>query len=77
MFGFLTAAGLFALFFLPWYEDPAYYAAEYGIDGLFDTLMSGIRWVTTVFGMATLAMVLFARRVEPQRQRALPTGNQR
>jgi hypothetical protein len=65
MFGFLTAAGLFALFFLPRYEDPDYYTAEYGIEGLFYTLMSAIRWVTAAFGMATLAMVILAKRVEP------------
>ena len=65
MFGFLTAAGVFALFFLPWFDDPQAYADSYGIEGFFDTLMSGIRWLTTAFGLVTVALVMIARRVEP------------
>ena len=29
---FLTAVGIIALFFLPWYDDPQSYAEVYGID---------------------------------------------
>ena len=66
MFGFLTAAGLFALLFLPWYEDPAYYTTEYGIDGLFDILMAGIRWMTAAFGLVTIALFAISRRMDPK-----------
>lgn len=65
MFGCLTAAGIIAIFFLPWYEDPKSYADDYGIEGFFDILMNCIRWTTTAFGVLTAALVLIARRVEP------------
>jgi len=65
MSGFLTAAGIIAIFFLPWYDDPQSYADDYGIDGFFDILMSTIRWMTAAFGLLTAALVMIARRVEP------------
>jgi amino acid transporter len=64
MFGLLTIAGTIAVFFLPWYDDPQSYTRVYGIEGFFDTLMSGIRWLTTAFGLVTVALVIIARRVE-------------
>jgi hypothetical protein len=64
MFGLLTIAGTIAVFFLPWYDDPQPYTRVYGIEGFFDTLMSGIRWLTTAFGLVTVALVIIARRVE-------------
>jgi amino acid transporter len=72
MFGCLTAAGLIAVFFLPWYEDPQYYAAAYGIDGFFDILMSGIRWMTAAFGLTATALLVIAKRVEPTNQKPAP-----
>ena len=72
MFGCLTAAGLIAVFFLPWYEDPEYYAAAYGIDGFFDILMSGIRWMTAAFGLTATALLVIAKRVEPAGQKPAP-----
>ena len=65
MSGLLTIAGIIALFFLPWYDDPQPYAKVYGSEGFFDTLMDGIRWLTMAFGLLTVAMVIIARRVEP------------
>jgi hypothetical protein len=65
MFGFLTAIGIIAIYFLPWYDDPQSYAVEYGIDGLFDTLMTCIRWMTATFGALTAILIVTARRVEP------------
>ena len=65
MFGLLTAAGIIAMFFLPWYEDPASYSEDYGIEGFFDILMSWIHWMTGVFGVTTIALLLISRRVEP------------
>lgn len=65
MAGLLTIAGIIALFFLPWYDDPQAYAEVYGIEGIFDTLMSGIRWLTAAFGLLTAALLMIARRVEP------------
>ena len=73
MFGCLTAAGVIAIFFLPWYDDPQSYADDYGIEGFFDTLMSGIRWMTAAFGALTAAMLMIARRVEPSARRARDT----
>jgi hypothetical protein len=65
MFGILTAIGIIALFFLPWYDDPQSYTDDYGIEGLFDILMSCIRWMTAAFGVLTAALLVIARRVEP------------
>jgi len=65
MFGGLTAVGIIAVFFLPWYDDPQYYTDEYGIEGLFDILMSCIRWMTAAFGVLTAALLIIAKRVEP------------
>ena len=65
MFGGLTAVGIIAVFFLPWYDDPQYYTDEYGIEGLFDILMSCIRWMTAAFGVLTAALLIIAGRVEP------------
>jgi amino acid transporter len=66
MFGCLTIIGLIAVFFLPWYDDPQSYTDDYGIEGIFDTLMTCVRWMTVGFGALTAAMILLARRVEPQ-----------
>jgi hypothetical protein len=65
MFGFLTAVGLIAIVFLPWYDQPQSYAELYGIEGFFDMLMTGIRWLTATFGLVTAALIVVARRVEP------------
>lgn len=65
MFGCMTAAGIIAMFFLPWYEDPQAYVDDYGIEGMFDRLMNGIRWMTAVFGLLTAALVVISMRVEP------------
>lgn len=59
-----NAGGIIALFFLPWYDDPQSYAITYGIDGFFDTLISGIRWLTAAFGLITTALLIIAWRVE-------------
>ena len=65
MFGSLTAIGIIAVFFLPWYDDPQSYTDDYGIEGLFEILMSCIRWMTAAFGLLTAALLIIARRVEP------------
>ena len=57
--------GIIAVFFLPWYDDPQSYTDDYGIEGLFDILMSCIRWMTAAFGVLTAALLIIARRVEP------------
>ena len=69
MFGVLTAVGIIAIFFLPWYDDPQSYADDYGIEGFFDILMSCIRWMTAAFGVLTAALLMIARRVEPPANR--------
>ena len=73
MFGVFTVIGIIAIFFLPWYEDPQYYTDEYGIVGLFDTLMTGIRWITAALGVLTAALLVVARRVEPAKSAARPS----
>ncbi len=65
MFAIMTLIGLLANFFLPWYEDPAYYTETYGIEGLFDILISCIRWMTATSGVLTVILVSIANRVEP------------
>ena len=64
MFGILTTIGITAVFFLPWYDDPQSYTDDYGIEGLFDILMSCIRWMTAAFGVLTASLLIIARRVE-------------
>ncbi len=57
---------IIAAFFLPWYDDPAYYTETYGIEGLFSFLISCIRWMTVASGLLTLILVIVASRVEPK-----------
>jgi len=66
MFGAMTLAGVIASFFLPWYDDPASIAEEYGIEGLFDILIGCIHWMTAASGVVTAIFVIIARRVEPK-----------
>jgi amino acid transporter len=65
MFGTLTAIGLIAIFFLPWYDDPQSYTDDYGIEGYFDILMTGVRWMTAAYGALTVASLIVAIRDEP------------
>jgi hypothetical protein len=65
LFGIMTFVGLVATFFLPWYDDPAYYTETYGIEGLFDILISCIRWLTVASGLLTVALIIIAIRLEP------------
>ena len=64
MLGFLTVVGVIAIFFLPWYDDPQSYTDDYGIEGLFDTLMTVIYWMTAGFGVLTAVLIMVARRIE-------------
>jgi amino acid transporter len=70
MFGTMTTIGIIAIFFLPWYEDPQSYTDDYGIEGLFNILMSCIRWMTAAFGVLTAALLVIAKRVEPAKSAA-------
>ncbi len=65
LFFSMTVIGLIAIFFLPWYDDPSYYTETYGIEGLFDILISCIRWITAASTVLTVVLVVIARRVEP------------
>ena len=67
MFAAMTFVGFIASFFLPWYDDPASFSETYGIEGLFDFLISCIRWITVASGVLTLTLVIIANRVEPKR----------
>jgi len=64
IFGISTAMGIIAIFFLPWYDDPQSYTDDYGIEGLFDILMSCIHWMTAAYGALTVALLIIGRRVE-------------
>jgi hypothetical protein len=66
MFAAMTLVGFVASFFLPWYDDPAPYAEEYGIEGLFGFLISCIRWITAGSGVLTVILMIIASRVEPK-----------
>jgi amino acid transporter len=66
MFAAMTFIGVIASFFLPWYDDPASYTEEYGIEGLFGFLISCIRWITVASGVLTVILAIIARRVEPK-----------
>jgi len=74
LFGIMTFVGLIATLFLPWYDDPAYYTETYGIEGLFDILMSCIRWITAASGLLTVVLIIIAFRFEPNdtKQAAVP-----
>ena len=69
MFAALTLVGTIASLFLPWYDDPEYYTETYGMEGLFDFLISCIRAMTVAFGALTVILLIIARRVEPRRAR--------
>ena len=71
MSGGLTVIGFIAIFFLPWYDDPQAYTDDYGIEGLFAILMSCIRWMTAGFSVLTLALLIFSRRFEPAKLKAV------
>jgi len=66
MFAAMTLVGFIAVFFLPWYDDPASYTQTYGIEGLFDFLISCIFWITAASGILTVLLVVIASRVEAQ-----------
>jgi len=67
LFGAMTFIGLIAVFFLPWYDNPESYTETYGIEGLFDILISIIRWITAASAVLTLILVILARRIEPRK----------
>jgi hypothetical protein len=70
MFAAMTLVGGIAAFFLPWYDDPAYYTETYGIEGLFGLLISCIRWITIASGVLTVILAIIASKVEPKGARA-------
>ncbi|MBW2420075.1 MAG: APC family permease [Deltaproteobacteria bacterium] len=65
MFAAMTLVGGIASFFLPWYDDPASFTETYGIEGLFDILISCVRWMTIGAAVLTATMMVIAGRVEP------------
>jgi amino acid transporter len=67
MFAAMTLVGAIAAFFLPWYDDPAYYTETYGIEGLFAFLITCIRWITVASAVLTVILVIIASKVEPKR----------
>jgi len=67
LFGAMTFIGLIAAFFLPWYDNPESYTETYGIEGLFDILISAIRWITAASAVLTLILVILAWRIEPRK----------
>jgi amino acid transporter len=74
LFAIMTLVGGIAAIFLPWYEDPAYYTETYGIEGLFDILISCIRWITAGSGVLTLILVMIASRLEPGKLKPTPVS---
>ena len=64
MFAGLTAIGVIASLFLPWYDEPEYYRIAYGIDGLFEFMIQSIRWMSLASALLTLLLALLARRLE-------------
>jgi len=76
MFGSLAVLGIIATYFLPWYEDPAYYAENYEIEGFFELLMSLVHWMTAAFAAVTVALILVTRRVEPGDKQSLTGDSQ-
>ncbi len=67
LFAIMTLIGLIAAFFLPWYDDPSYYTETYAIEGLFDILISCIRWTTGASCVLTVILVIIGQRVEPKK----------
>ena len=67
MFAIMTIVGGIAALFLPWYDSPEYYTETYGIEGLFDFLISCIHWTTIASGVLTVILIILASRVEPRK----------
>jgi hypothetical protein len=67
MFAAMTLVGFIASFFLPWYDDPSEYESVYGIEGIFDFLITSIRWITVASGALSVILAIIASRVEPKR----------
>jgi amino acid transporter len=70
IFAAMTLVGFVASFFLPWYDDPAYLTEEYGIEGLFEFLISCIRWITAGSAVLTVILATLASKVEPKNAEA-------
>ena len=72
MFAGLTAIGVVAAIFLPWYDDAEYYRIAYEIEGLFEVMIRSIRWITVGSAALTLSLILLAKRLEATRRAAAP-----
>jgi len=71
LFAAMTLIGLIASYFLPWYDDPGNYTESYGIEGLFEILISCIRWITAASGVLTVILVIISNKVEPKKPRSI------
>ncbi|MDD3349686.1 MAG: APC family permease [Eubacteriales bacterium] len=73
MFFVLSIMGTIGSAFLPWFEGDwgnDYYFEEYGIEGLFDTMMTGIFVATGIGFVIGIVLFLVAAKVEPKRIKA-------
>ena len=65
LLGVMTLVGVIGILFLPLYDDPQYFTEAYGIENLFDRLMTAVYWITAILGTLTLGLLLLAKRLEP------------
>lgn len=57
--------GIIAIFFFPWYEDPAAYAESYGSPGIFDTFITAIKCLTIVSGILGIILTAWGKKQDP------------
>jgi amino acid transporter len=71
----LAAVGALALLWLPWFEDPEYYAEEYteGVTavlfGNFDAMITAIQIASVLFVVVGIVCALIAAKTEPKKAR--------
>ncbi len=74
MFTAMCFIGFMAALFLPWYDDPASYTETYGVEGLFDFLISCIYWLTAISGVLAIILLSTAHKLEPSAEETRHRG---
>ena len=72
LFALFTILSLIACFFMPFYEGswgPEYYMETYGFEGAYPFIISGIKWITVIYGVLTVVLYTLARKLDHKRMR--------
>ena len=57
--------GIIAIFFFPWYEDPAVYAEGYGSPDIFQTFITAIKYLTIAAGIIGIILMIWGKKKDP------------